>query len=307
MDTKIDFISGKFHHHDNIRETEKYLNEHADIHEKIDNLVWAYQEMGDVIPQNIPKLFSGHNFAYTESLYEIECSYQLLKLSFYKYAFIALRNALELGLLSVYWDKDDNSEVLIQGWHSSQEDTPFKREIIAGLKTIENINSYCNHFDLFSRIDKVFGQLSNFNHTKGFSFSAHNLNNANFTKFNEKAVVKWTQLLEEVVQILLIVHILKYPVAIQVTPIESKFGINGPFGGFLDVHQSEHIKEVLNPEELKVLQEISDNDEGAKSYVEWVNSHPDISEDDFKEQLEEFNSFIEKQNAEYAKSQKENS
>lgn len=294
MDTKLDFTALKFNHKDNIDLTEKYLREHPDIIKKIDKLVWAYHEIGHVIPQHIPKLFSGHNFAYSESQYEVECSYQLIKLSFYKYAFIALRNALELGLLSVYWDKDDNSEVLIQGWHSSQEDTPFKRQIVTGLKTIDNINSFYKHFDLFSRIDKLYGDLSDFTHTKGFSFSGQNLNHANFTRFNENAVLEWTNLLEQVVQVLLTVHILKYPVAIQNTPIQEKFGINGPFGGFLEVFQSEQIKDVLNPDELKIMQEISDNDEGAKSLAEWVNSHPDISEEDFKKQIEEFNEFMEK-------------
>jgi hypothetical protein len=307
METKIDFLTGKFKHSDNIRSTEEYLNQHPELHGKIDKLVWAYHEIGDVIPQYIPKLFSGHNFPYSESLYEIECSYQLMKLSFYKFAFIALKNALELGLLFVYWDKDDNSEVVIQDWHESQQDTPFKRQIVAGLKTIHNINLFCKHIDLFTRIDKLYGNLSDFNHTKGYSFSGHGLNNANFTKFNNKAVIRWAELLEEVIQVLLTVHILKYPVALQETPIEAKFGINGPFGGFLDVHQSELVKEVLNPDELIIIQKISNNDEGAKSLFEWVNSHPDISQEDFKEQLDEFNSFIEKQNAEYAKSQNQTS
>src|ERR1051325_5774928 len=160
MERTIDFASTKFNHKENITLTEKYFNENLNLHEKIDKLSWAYHEIGHVIPQYIGKLFTGHNFAYNESQYEVECSYQLLKLSFYKYAFIALRNALELGLLSVYWDKDDNSEVLIQGWHSSQENTPFKRQIFDGLKTIHNINSFCKHFDLFTRIDKLYGNLS---------------------------------------------------------------------------------------------------------------------------------------------------
>jgi hypothetical protein len=122
------------------------------------------------------------------------------------------------------------------------------------------------------------------------------MNNANFTRFNEKVILKWSDLLEKVVQLLLSLHILKYPIAIQTTPIQAKFGINGPFGGFLDVFQSDQIKEVLNPSELQLMQSISDNDETAISLAEWVNSQPDISEEDFKKQIEDFYKFIENHN-----------
>ena len=84
------------------------------------------------------------------------------------------------------------------------------------------------------------------------------------------------------------IHILKYPVAIQYTPLEQKFGINGPYGTFLDIDQSEHVKSILDPNELIILQQISDNNENAKLLVEWVNSHPDISDEEFKKQLLDF-------------------
>jgi len=296
METKIDFGALKFNHAENISLTEKYFLDNKNSHLKIDNLIWAYHEIGQVIPQNVPKLFSGHIFPYSESYYEIECSYQLLKLAFYKYSFIALRNALELGLLSVYWDKDNNSESLIQNWHESKEDTPFKRQIVSGLKTIENINKFCNQIDLFSRIDSIYNELSDYTHTKGYAFSGQNMNNANFTRFNEKVILKWSKLVEKVVQLLLTIHILKYPIAIQSTPIQDKFGINGPFGGFLDVFQSDQIKEVLNSDELQLMQTISDNDETAILLAEWVNSQPDITEGDFKKQIEDFDRFLKNHN-----------
>lgn len=298
METILDFGALKFNHKENIENTEKYLADNPELHQKIDKLVWAYHEVGHVIPQNDKRIFSGHNLAYNESYYEVECSYQLIKLSLYKYAFIALRNALELGLLSIYWDKDDKAEISIQNWYDSKEDTPFKKEISSGLKTIDNIKEFCKHYDLFSRIDKLYGTLSDFNHTRGYLFSGHNLNHANFTRFNEKALLDWSELLEPLIQLLLTVYILKYPVAIQNTPIQEKFGINGPFGGFLEVFQSEQIKEVLNPDELKILQKVSDNDEKARSLADWVNSFPDISDKELKRQVYEFDDFMKSHNKE---------
>ncbi len=88
--------------------------------------------------------------------------------------------------------------------------------------------------------------------------------------------------------------------------MQDKFGINGPMGTFLDVFQSEQIKVVLNADELKILQEISDNDGEAKSLADWVNSHPDISEDEYKEQVENFDEFMKVHNIETGKTNADN-
>ena len=232
-----------------------------------------------------------------ESQYELECSFQLARLAFYKHSFISLRNAFELGLLSVYWDRNDDSEIIIKKWYESREDTPFKKQIIKGLNSINNIKEFCKCYDLIERIEKIYNNLSDFNHTKGHAFSANDLNQANFTRFNEIALLDWIEQYEKVVQLLLTIHILKYPVAIQYTPMEQKFGINGLVGTFLDVEQSELIKSVLEPEELIILQQISDNDKNAKTLAAWVNSHPDISEEEYEKQLIDLEESMQKMKA----------
>jgi hypothetical protein len=288
----INFFGQKFNHQNNLKLTDDFLSEHPELNKKIGDLNWAYNEIGGVIPQYIGKYGSGHYFPYMESQYELECSFQLVRLSFYKHAFISLRNAFELGLLSIYWDRNDDSEVLIKNWYKSKEDTPFKKQIIKGLSSIDNVQEFCKYYDLIERIVKIYGDLSDFNHTKGYSFSANKLNQSNFTRFNESALKEWIKYFEKVVQLLLTIHILKYPVAIQYTPMIQKFGINAPFGTFLDVEQSENIKLVLDQKELVILQQISDNDENAKTLAAWVNSHSDISDEDFKKQLDDFDESI---------------
>lgn len=138
--------------------------------------------------------------------------------------------------------------------------------------------------------------MSNFNHTKGESYSANKLNKGNYPRMNEGAIQEWVIYFEKVIQLLLTIHILKYPVAIQYTPIEQKFEINGPYGCFLDVEQSERIKLVLDQNELIILQQISDNDEDATSLANWVNSHSDISEEEISKQMQDFWNLLNKNN-----------
>jgi hypothetical protein len=292
----INYFGQKFNHQNNLKISDEYLTNHPDLTNRINNLSSAYNDIGDVIPQYIGKFGSGHYFPYFESQYELECSFQFVRLSFYKQAFISLRNAFELGLLSVYWDRNDDAESIIRDWYESKDDTPFRRQINKGLGTIENIQEFCKYYNLFDRINDIYGYLSNFNHTKGESYSANKLNRGNYTRINESAIQEWIIYFEKAIQLLLTIHILKYPVAIQYTPIEQKFGINGPYGGFLDVEQSERIKLVLDQNELIILQHISDNDEDATSQANWVNLHSDISEEEIRKQLQDFGNLLNKNN-----------
>jgi len=82
----------------------------------------------------------------------------------------------------------------------------------------------------------------------------------------------------------MIIHILKYPVAYQYTPIDEKFGLNGPVGGFLNPQQVERVKAIFDEETNTLLQKISDADPEAIELAQWVQSFPDITEEEFEQQ-----------------------
>lgn len=90
-----------------------------------------------------------------------------------------------------------------------------------------------------------------------------------------------------VTKFVVILHILKYPVALQHTPIEQKFGINGPAGGFFEPYQTERIKQFLGKDVIITLQEISNNDPTAISRAKWVNEQPDITYEELQIQMGE--------------------
>lgn len=94
--------------------TVKYLEDHAEPYSSLANTMWAYNEIGDLVPQTLDNIMSGHYFPYTESYYELENSYQLALEGFYTYAFTALRSVLELGILGVYFAIEDEEYEKVQ-------------------------------------------------------------------------------------------------------------------------------------------------------------------------------------------------
>lgn len=273
---------------DILNASNEYLEQHAEIREKIEESYWIFRSLFELIPETVENFWSGHVFPVTEAQYEIECSIVLCKLGFYKHAIASLRNVLELGLLSVYWDIDDKSHIDIQNWLRSMESTPFRKDIFSKLKTNSNIKTFDNKQQIFEKTSVLYTKLSNFSHTKGLGYSSRKLNkyHSNVNSFNEPSIKKWLELMREVNEIVTIFHVLKYPVALQNTPIEEKFGLNGPAGGFIQPYQVERIKKLISKEMLKDLQEISNNDPDAIAMRRWVNERPDITEAEFLEQLE---------------------
>jgi len=271
-----------------LEQSNTFLKSRNDLSSTIEEILWIFRALEDLIPQTLENFWSGHIFPLVESNSDLENSIQLCKLGFYKSAIVTLRNVLELSLLSVYWDINDNSHIDIQKWLRASEKTPFKKTVFVKLKTNQNIKTFDSKHNIFKNIDVIFKQLSNFIHTRGQYHSNQDLAKSNTNRFNEQAFLKWFELMTDVVQLVVSLHILKYPVALQHTPIEQKFGINGPVGLFLRPSDATKIRNFLDDDILKTLQEISDADLNAQSLREWVEEQPDISDDELQEQIKDF-------------------
>lgn len=225
---------------------------------------------------------------YTEAEYELHSSIYFATRGFYKHALNSLRSVLELGLLSVYWDIEDKSHIEIQEWLHSKEDTPFRKKVKKRLLENTNIKRFDNEGAFFAQLDALYEKLSSFTHTKGARYSSRALIDSNVNTFNETSLKFWVQSLQEVIQLVMILHILKYPVAYQYTPIDDKFGLNGPAGGFWKPQQVERVKAIFDEETNALLQTISDADPDAIARAQWVQRFPDITEDEFEQQSIEF-------------------
>jgi hypothetical protein len=271
-----------------LEQSNTFLKSRNDLSSTIEEILWIFRALEDLIPQTLENFWSGHIFPLVESNSDLENSIQLCKLGFYKSAIVTLRNVLELGLLSVYWDINDNSHIDIQKWFRASEKTPFKKTVFVKLKTNQNIMIFDSKHNIFKNIDILFKQLSDFTHSRGHYHSNQELAKSNTNRFNEQAFLKWFELMTNVIQFVVSLHILKYPVALQYTPIDQKFGMNGPVGLFLQPSDTKRIRNFLDNDILKTLQEISDADPTAQSLREWVEEQPDISNDELQEQIKYF-------------------
>ncbi len=264
-----------------------YLAAHPELHEMLANHMRAYHEIGDLIPQTLDNIASGHYFPYTQSYFELENSYELVKQGFYNYALIALRSVLELSLLTVYFAVRDQEHIDVQSWIHSKEKTPNRRQIVGRLNELPTFRQFNVKYSFINKIFGTFDVLDKYVHTRGYRHSSQALNLANFNKFSDSSLTLYSELMTTVVTESITLLLLKYPIGMQKIDLDSKYGLNGPVGGFLQAHQVSLITSLLNKGEKVTLEEISHKDESVQAAIEYFDNLPDLTQEEWEKQADE--------------------
>ncbi len=262
--------------------------EKENLKDKISELFWAYYDTGSVIPQTERNFWSGHIFPWDESWQEIQISFNLCLFGFYKQAMVSLRCSLELGLLSVYWNLNDDGHKVIKEWLYSKKDTPYFTEVWQELDQHRNIRIFQKKHDLKDRISKL-RFLHNFVHSKGFKYSNQiGLIKSNCQTFQSKGFNMWLSAFEEIVKILSILHLIKYPIGVIKFDYNRKFGIDVPGFGGLDQFQIERIESIVGKKIFAILELIAKNDQEVKKIMKYIKELPDMTKKQVEEQVINF-------------------
>lgn len=266
------------------KETELYL-EQSRLYDDLCNRFWMYISLRDLIPQNSDNLWSGHVFPYEDSSNELQVSYNICCAGFYKQAMSSLRSALELGLLSVYWNINDDGHITIKSWLSSKLDTPRIDEIWHRVSKHKNFRIFQEKYNLKDRLLKL-NDLHNYVHTKGYHYSNYpTAFKSNFQTFEEDSFIKWYNYFNEVVDVLTLLHLIKYPLGTLKIDYSKKFGVDVPTLGGLQIYEVERIEDVLGNKIFSILYDIAEQDEHVNSIRNWMNELDDMTEDDVYNQI----------------------
>src|SRR5579871_570612 len=265
------------------KQTQQWF-ESSDLNVVLHDLSWVYFILGKMIPQTMESMCSGHFFPYTESWDELQISFTLCIFGLYKQSMVSLRSGLELGLLSVYWNLNDDGHKVIKDWVHSKQDTPKLGEIAKKLAAHGNFKLLDDAFDLKIQLSE-FNYLHNYVHTKGRKYS-----NTLASKpvpgqhFDSKAIETWLQAFEGVIRILCILHLTKYPIGTVRYDFSRKFGIDIPAFGGLDKHEVDRLEHFIGTEIFQTIAHIGSIDPNVKEIMDWVQSLPDMTPEQLDQQ-----------------------
>jgi hypothetical protein len=260
-------------------ETETWLQT-SSVLEELEQLFWLYHSSGDVIPQTSESLWSGHFFPWIESFEELQISSNLAFFGMYKQAMIGLRVSLEMGLLSVYWNLNDDGHEVVGEWLHSKELTPKSFEVWRRLEEHPHFRHFQESFDLKSRIDEL-NYLHGYVHTRGAKYSnSTGRLTSNMQTFEEEQFLNWFSAFREVVHLIVLLHLIKYPIATVKIDLSRKFGLDIPSFGILRPIEVERIEDAFGDEIMSVLREIYSMDERAQGLISAITEKPDMTEEE---------------------------
>lgn len=271
--------------------TKEFLKSNPDLKTKIEELGWVYHSIANLIPQTTENFWSGHFFPYTESWDELQISLNLALFGLYKQAFMSLRSGLELGLLSVYYNINDEGHKTVQDWLKSRDsweaNTPRTDRIWRILRSNDNIRNFDDKLKFRERFDEL-KFLHNYVHTKGYKYSnSLGILKSNFQTFEEEIFIKWLNAYEEIVIIITTLHLLKYPVGIIKFDWSKKVGIDNPFP-VLREFEVERVENLLPEEYIVEIKKNAERDEFTQDLFMHIKELPDMTELDLDEQIISF-------------------
>lgn len=200
---------------------------------------------------------------------------------------MSLRSGLEVGMLSVYYNINDEGHNTVQSWLKSKNswegNTPRADKIWKTLKSNVNIASFDAIFDLHKEFDDL-NFLHNYVHTKGVKYSNKlGLVKSNCQTFEEDILYKWVDAYERVIILILTLHLLKYPIGIIEFEWWKKCGIDNPFP-VLEIYEIDRIKKILPDGYMAEIKHISENDMDTQALFNHILKMPDMTEDEREQQ-----------------------
>lgn len=268
--------------------SELYLRENEAIRSLISNVSWSYFSISKSIPQTSENLWSGHFFPYIESTEELQVSINLALMGLYKQAFSSLRCALEVGMLSVYYNINDDGHRAVKDWIASKDsheaNTPRAKKIWKILRSNTSIRKFDDKFKLRDDFEEL-GFLHNYVHTKGHRYSnCVGLKKSNYQTFESGVFDAWCESFTKVVLLLIKLHMLKYPITVVEFDWSTKVGIDNPFP-VLDKHEIDRIKRLLTNDEFAEIKQCFSEDAQSQELFEYIRNLPDLREEEVEEQI----------------------
>jgi hypothetical protein len=271
------------------KETEKYFDANPEIKKRVEDLGWIYHTVGMIIPQNFENLWSGHYFPFIDSWEELQVSFNQICFGLYKQAFVSLRSGLELGMLSVYFNINDDGHNAVKEWLAAKDkkeaDTPYAKTIWKILLQNNNIKTFNEKHDI-ETVHKNLGYLHNYVHTKGAKHSNRmGLLKSNSQTFEAKLISKWLDTYADIISLISTLHLLKYPISVIRFDYSKKFGIDIPSFGNLEEYNIDKIATILPDNYLKDIEAIAQADSATQETIKEVSLFPDMTEEQIEEQI----------------------
>ncbi|MEQ1527326.1 MAG: hypothetical protein ABL911_11360 [Gallionella sp.] len=239
----------------------------------------------DGIPSTFDILRKVGFFPFSEAGMDLEFAIANALCGAYKPAYFSLRSFLELGFTGLYFISSSATEAEGKEWVAGVTFTPFFNRSLKRLLLLPEYAASEPHIEYQKMLSDTYNSLSDRTHTRGTPHGHIELNQSNRPQFIEKSFLEFVEMAERCCEALAVTLAIQHPIVLIPLPMNEKFGLNPPLSGFLQEHDVDCLKSFISPKRLRWLETFAANDSNTQGLREWVESQPDLTEDQWQEQI----------------------
>jgi hypothetical protein len=272
----------------------KYLETHSALDERLKNLIWMVPgTLFDASPSDFESLAKIGYEPFAEAQTDFELTVASILQGAYKTGYHHLRSFFELYVVGLYCLLPTTPKASAHAWLKGNADTPFFKRMLNALFQEPNFQFAQSRFRFKEQLIETYRLLCKYVHSGGPQYRHRHLSRANFPRFNAVALDVMVNDLHRVLGDISTAFVLYSPVLLAPLPVEQKFGINGPVSGYREEGQVENLRFAIGADRLVALDELVDADPDVRSVKEWFLSHPDITDEELRQQFAEQEAFLE--------------
>ncbi len=234
-------------------------------------------------------------FPANESAYELNEGLVHALIGSYKSAFDHVRRALELVLVGGYFCKKEVSKAHAKEWIESHRQTPLFSHTVNEVKKDSPFLEIDADYYWAKNIKALYWEICDITHVRGEANSSRILNETSchfgsmaLPNITETGLSRFADLYIRVVQEIATMMALFNPPLLIGLPIEEKFGVNEPIGGYYNEFQSAKFKEILPEHYREFFESFVKEDSEIIGVHRYFNDLPDLSDDDINKQIQEW-------------------
>lgn len=250
-------------------------------------LLWAISQAEEA--RSAGDFLSGRNVPIEEAFEDLNTSYEVAKAGISKYAFIALRCALDNGILAAYWKAFGSDRKEFRAWLRSAEPTPTKtKNFWQMLAKLPAVSSFEHRFSLRTSIANM-DWLSDFVHTRGWAYSSGGIRHAKTRSANPTGTFeKWIDAFHDVVRIIVLLQLLVNPklcIEVNHDTLIRKYGTESriPFFGNLMGDYWRFLPDVTGSQEYEFAKKFASESKEHAEIRQILASMPDLSDREIRE------------------------
>ena len=253
-------------------------------------------DLKDAFSASIDALSCCGFFPYAELTYEFDAFQTLLLQGAFKSSRDSLRRMLDVCVTSVVYLTHVKSREEARRWIASDAETPQFSRSIKCLKTHQDVALLDEKFGFTEGLKTLYWHLSDYSHSRGIEFSTGirigsqmSYNGVVIRGFNESECRRAMEDFVSVVDQLAILLGLQNVGLLAPVDKDAKWGLNPPISGFFYECQTQRLLNVMPNEYSEHFKTLMSSDPAIVSLRQYLESLPDMTEDEMRLQAEQFN------------------